>query len=233
MGVFLLSKWYMDCVSEEGEVVVLYTARLRWHAVTLHYASLLVRSADGEPRTETSMRATSEPEIAGDALSWSAPALDVAGTWSSLAAPSRATVYESPEGKVEWQCFGARARAEITHRGRVVRGLGYAERLDLDVEPWRMPIDQLRWGRFVGERSSLVWIDWRGAHEKHLVFHDGAAIGPASIDERAVVAERDGVRLAIEPGGALRRGAIGGTALAQVPGIERFPARILALDEQK
>jgi len=231
MASFELSKWYMDCVSEAGDVVVVYAARLRWRAITLHYSSLLVRAPGAEARTETSMRAALEPTLSGDELTWSSEALDVSGRWSRLAPPVEATVFDSPDGKVVWRCSMPRARAEITLGERTVRGFGYTEHLLLTVEPWRMPIDELRWGRFVGERSALVWIDWRGRHAKQVVFCDGDALGPVRIDDRSV--EGGGVRLAIDEGGSLRRGALGATALARVPGLERFPARILAVDEHK
>lgn len=221
----------MDCVTDEGEVIIAYAARLRWRSISLHYASILTRSPGKDAHTETSMRKTDEPVIDGDALTWSAPALSVSGRWSSLAAPSSSTIFDAPEGKVEWRCLGARADAEITLGDRVVRGRGYAEHLVMSVEPWRMPIDSLRWGRFVGERSSLVWIDWRGAHEKHVALLDGEDIGRVAIDERSVIGE--GVRLDIDEGGSLRKGDIGTTALARVPGLDRFPIRILDVDEQK
>ncbi len=62
---------------------------------------------------------------------------------------------------------------------------------------------------------------------------DGADIGEATIDDHGVVSARGDVRLAIEDGGSLRSGAIGKTALARVPGLDRFPIRILAVDEHK
>ena len=232
MTAFHLSKWYMDCVSEEGEVVIAYAARLRWRAITLHYSGLLRRWPGEDPRTDSSIRACAEPELAGEVLSWSSPAVGFSGRWSLDGPPQPETkIFESPDGEVAWRCLSPHAKAEVTVGERVVRGLGYAEHLVLTVEPWRMPIDELRWGRFVGERSSLVWIDWMGPHAKQLVLLDGRALDRASIDERAVTA--DGVRLAIDEGGSLRRGAIGATALARIPGIDRFPTRILAVDEHK
>ena len=38
---FLLTKWYLDCVAESGDAVILYVADLRWNALTVHYGSLL------------------------------------------------------------------------------------------------------------------------------------------------------------------------------------------------
>jgi len=232
MGAFRLSKWYMDCVAEDGEVVIAYAARLTWHAFTLHYASILTRkTADGEARTQTSVRATDEPTIADGALAWKSGPLDFSGRWSELGDAIERKIFESRDGDVTWRCVSPRARAEITIGDRVVRGRGYVEHLELTIEPWIMPIDELRWGRFVGEKSSLVWIDWRGAHEKKIALLDGEELGAFTVDPRAFDSER--VKLAIEEGGALRAGAIKNTALAQIPGIERFPLRILAVDERK
>ncbi len=169
MGAFRLSKWYMDCVTGDGEVVIAYAAKLEWRSLTLHYASILSRHSGGDTRTQTSMRKADEPTITEGVLAWSAPALGFSGRWSELGAPIDRKIFERNEGEVSWRCLSPRAPAEITIGDRVVRGFGYAEHLTLTVEPWVMPIDELRWGRFVGERSSLVWIDWRGAHTKRIV----------------------------------------------------------------
>ncbi|MBV9948329.1 MAG: prolipoprotein diacylglyceryl transferase, partial [Myxococcales bacterium] len=182
-------------------------------------------------RTRSTLRAAS-PAITGDLVAWSSPELDLEGRWTALAAPVESTLLDTPEGRVHWRCHQPRARAEIILGPRVFRGLGYTEHLELTVEPWRMPIDELRWGRFVGERSSLVWIDWRGEHRAQVVLLDGAPVRPGRIDERSVADESEEVRLDIAPGEPLRRGPIGET-IAGIPGIERFPLRILAVEEKK
>ena len=233
MGAFLLSKWYMDCVSDAGDVAIAYVARLRWRSITLHYSSILTRDAGGAAKTDTSLREARDPQLDGRVLTWAAPALGVSGKWSSLTAAACTTVFESPSGHVAWRCHQPGGLAEVTVADRTIRGRGYAEHLELTVEPWRLPIDELRWGRFVGERMSLVWIDWRGRHTKQVVLVDGVEVGAASVDERSVRTADARVRLDIEEGGALREGAIGKTALARIPGIEQFPMRILALDERK
>ena len=231
MGAFQLSKWYMDCASESGEIVIAYAARLKWRAVTLHYASLLIHEPGQKPRVQTTMRASSEPVRDGDVITWTSEALAASGTWTALSSAEPETIYASPDGDVTWHCHQPSSRAEITIGDRVVRGLGYAEHLELSVEPWHMPIDSLRWGRFVGQRSSLVWIDWHGAHDKKLVLHDGKPLASPIVEERAVSGE--GVHLEIEEGTTLRSGKLGKTALELVPGLERFPMRILAVDEHK
>jgi protein-S-isoprenylcysteine O-methyltransferase Ste14 len=231
VGAFLLSKWYMDCAADSGEIVIAYAARLQWRAITLHYASLLVHEPGQKVRVQTSMRSSSEPVRDGDVITWTSEALAASGKWTALASAAPETIFASSDGEVKWHCHQPRARAEITVGERVYRGRGYAEHLELSVEPWRMPIDSLRWGRFVGARTSLVWIDWRGAHDTQLVLLDGKPLASPEIDERVVAGE--GARLVIDEGTTLRSGKLAKTALEIVPGLERFPMRILAVDEHK
>jgi protein-S-isoprenylcysteine O-methyltransferase Ste14 len=233
MPNFELSKWYMDCVSEAGDVVVAYRAELRWRRIRLLFASVLVGRAGEVPTSLSTVRASAEPELIRRALSWSCPALGVEGRWHSLAAPVGDTMFESEKGRVEWLCHQPRGDAEITVGGRSVRGLGYAEHVKMTIEPWRMPIDELRWGRFVGQHHSLVWIDWRGGYSKRLVLLDGSDVGPCLIDDSGVTGDPGTLKLSIDEGRVLRSGSLGKTALARVPRLGRFPARILAVEETK
>jgi protein-S-isoprenylcysteine O-methyltransferase Ste14 len=233
MAKFELSKWYMDCVSDAGDLVIAYFAELRWGRITMPYASVLVRWA-GEPvRSQSTVRSSAPPEEAGDTLAWASPALGITGLWTSLAAPTVASLFDSPQGRVQWRCLQPRARAEVCVGQRSFVGLGYAEHLSLTVEPWHLPIDELRWGRFVGERRGLVWVDWRGPHTKQFVCLDGRELGPIQIDEHSVVGLADGMRLTITEGQVLRSGALGETVFSCVPGLDRLPARILGVAETK
>ena len=69
------------------------------------------------------------------------------------------------------------ATVEVREGGRLVRGLGYAERLEMTVPPWRLPIDTLRWGRFLAPEKSVVWIDWqREGDDRSWTFVNGAEV---------------------------------------------------------
>jgi hypothetical protein len=232
-AVFELSKWYLDVVSDDGDAFIAYNAEVRWRALALAYTSTLVQRAGQETRVESTLRSAAAPVLSGGVLSWSAPALGVAGKWTSLAPPTADTILASDEGRVEWRCHQPRARAEVTFdRAPAIRGLGYTEHLTLTLPPWQMPIDELRWGRFLSEDATLIWIDWRGAHRKQLVLLDGAPLGDARIDERGV--EAGPVRLTLAEPRVLRQGALGKTALAVLPAVETvLPVRILATDERK
>ncbi|APR79280.1 Hypothetical protein A7982_04627 [Minicystis rosea] len=233
-STFELSKWYLDCVGEGGDVFIAYAAEVRWRALSLRYTSTLVQRAGHATHIEATLRSAPPPVIDGGVLTWAAPALDVSGRWEARAPEVRDTVLEADDGRVEWRCWMPKARAEIALASGPIRGLGYAEHLTLTVPPWQMPIDELWWGRFLSEDASLVWIDWRGPHTRHVVFLDGEARGPAHIDERGLATADGAVRLALTEPRVLREGALGKTALAILPAVDAvLPVRILATEERK
>jgi hypothetical protein len=128
-----------------------------------------------------------------------------------------------------------RARAEVSLAdGSSVRGLGYAEHLTVTLAPWLLPIDELRWGRFLADDAALVWIDWRGPHTRRLFLLDGVPLGGAHLDDDGLATEDGSIRLAFEAPRVLREGAIGRTTLSILPAVETIlPVRILATEERK
>ncbi|HYG82010.1 MAG TPA: hypothetical protein VD861_16550, partial [Pyrinomonadaceae bacterium] len=204
-----------------------------WKGLSLNYASVLQNWPGREAETRTTLQESSAPRAVGSAVEWSSPRLKVAGRWEADAGPIKRILLESSAGKIEWHCLQPRARAEI-RVGENVRlvGLGYVEQLTMTIPPWRLPFEELRWGRFLSAEDSLVWIDWRGAHPLNLTFHNGALAEHASLaDDRLAAGE---LSLALDCGTVLREGTLAETALNMIPGIDRlFPFRILRAHERK
>ena len=85
---------------------------------------------------------------------------------------------------VRWRCLQPRSRATVNlASGKVVKGLGFLERLDMTLAPWKLPIQELRWGRFLSDRESLVWIDWRGSQACRIVLQNGILVQATSVGE--------------------------------------------------
>lgn len=175
-GGFCLSKWYLDAVGESGDVFIGYRADLRWRRLAFSYASTLTGGAHG-PGTRSTVRPGEEPGFFEGALAWTEPALDVSATWREAAQAISRTLYASPVGAVVWRCLLPSARAEVARDGVVLHGLGYAEHLSMTVPPWRLPIDTLRWGRFLSPEHSVVWIDWEKEGDgRTWIFVDGTEV---------------------------------------------------------
>lgn len=232
---FSLSKWYLDGVGGDGDVVIAYAAEVRWRALALQYTSTLVQRAGSPTRIDATLRSAPPPEQRDGVLTWSAPALGVTGRWAAREPEARETILARDDGRVAWRCLMPRADAEITlASGPPIRGFGYVEHLELTLAPWQMPIDELWWGRFLGEDASLVWIDWRGPHQRQIVLLGGVHHGPARIDERGIQTDDGALRLTLSEPRVLREGALGKTALSILPAVETLlPVRILATEERK
>ena len=165
---------------------------------------------------------------------WECKPLDVVGTWERLDPAFDAQIYESPEGSIEWHCVLPRARATVVlGHGVEVRGLGYVERLEISAAPWNLPLEELRWGRFLSESDSLVWIDWQGKHPRRIALENGTPRIATSVGESEILLEGN-VSLRLSPGEVLRAGTLGKTALGVIPGVKHLlPKRILDVQECK
>ncbi len=231
---FLLTKWYLDCVSDSGDTAIVYVADLRWNALSIHYGSLLT-VLDGKIGSAFSLHGTSAPELSNDTIALRQSGLDVVATWKGLRPPVRRTVFENLHGAVDWDCLQPMSEVELLLRGGTrLRGLGYAECLTLSLFPWRLPLSSLNWGRFLSPDDAIVWIDWQGASQTRTVIHNGEEIPAVSITDSEVVFAEGGSRLDLDRGLVLRQGRLGDTVLS---GISRLagllPGSMLSVQECK
>ncbi len=230
-----LSKWYLDCVTDSGHAVIVYWAELRWRGLVFHYESLLEHSPSGGTGTRSSLRKNSSPQVRGKTISWESPSLEVRGSWSALAGELGQTILDSAQGRVDWRCLQPRAHAELLIQGsRPLRGLGYVEHLTLTVLPWRMPVRELRWGRFLTETDSLIWIDWSGPRSRRLVFYNGSPVESAGLSESEIRLEDAGLILHIDDRNVLRDTTLGKSVLSVMPQLRKIvPGRVLGIRECK
>jgi hypothetical protein len=181
-----------------------------------------------------SLRKSSMPVERGATIQWQSDSLGIMGVWERLDPPFETELYETSEGVVRWRCLQPRSRATVNLAcGKVVKGLGYLERLDMTLAPWKLPIQELRWGRFLSDRESLVWIDWRGSHACRIVLQNGILVHATGVGENEITLNGNSC-LRLAEGDVLRKGALGETALAIIPGLKRlFPSKILSVQECK
>lgn len=228
MAPFKLSKWYLDCVTDAGDTVIVYTGAARWGKLRLHYSSMLETSEDRLLERHT-LRPQVSPETADSTVSWCSKLLKVDGAWEALSNAVSETIYWSAEGSIQWDCIMPLAQARVRDR----RGLGYVEHLTMTIPPWRLPIHTLRWGRFTSVSDWLTWIDWQGEYSRRIVFMNGEML-PCSTIEDGRIEGNAGMCLAMDRSLVLRDGALGTTALSAVPGVSKiFPSRLVEMVECK
>lgn len=233
MTSFALSKWYLDCVAPGGDAIIVYAAELSWEGLAVRYASVL-EHREGETRVVTSLRRCEPPVLRGEEIAWASAPLAARGTWRALTAP---IVRPLAEG-IAWHCLQPASEARVEIDGRALAGLGYAEHISITVPPWKLPIKELHWGRFLapvdekGQGDAVVWIDWRGPQDVRCAFHNGTEVALARASAERVAF--DGVTLELDRAAVLREGAIGRTVLSAMPRlVKKLPMRILGVEERK
>ncbi len=227
---FALRKWYLDIVTPSGDAAVVYAGRVSVGVIAAPYFEVLVSQASGAGSRVRRVSGRARVTVADRGIALDATPFGVSGQWTPQRAAISVCLLDDERGRIEWRCQQPGGIASVhLPDGSTLEGLGYAEELEMTVAPWALPFDELRWGRFVGARTSVVWIDWRGGLDRRWVFVDGASVD-------ASVVERDRV---VWPGGAvemaearvLRSGSVGKTVAG--PLAVCLPKRVRRATETK
>jgi len=184
--MFEMVKWYLDLVTDCGAVLVGYSVHCRLGPAGFRYASLLYAPPDEPARERTTLRGARPPKLDGDILRWQVPRLHFDGSWQRLDAALAQTLLDDERGTIEWHCHLPRARVTARFEDRILTGVGYAEQLRLTCPPWQLPFRTLRWGRYLSDRQSAVWIEWAGETARRWVWLDGRQEAEARISEQGV-----------------------------------------------
>jgi hypothetical protein len=228
---FHLRKHYFDLCTTDGRVRIVYAARLRWGPLELGYVGILRDDGRGAS-TEGSLRAE-EPSVSAGGIELRASPLRLELSMQRLERGPRRRLLDGPAGELDWDCHTLRAEVELRDRGELLVGTGYAETLTTTIPPWELPFDALSWGRAHEPERSLVWTVLEGPGAPAPVYAAGSeARDVGTIAAHGVQVSGD-ERVEFVDQRVLREGAIGETVLAIVPGLERFPGRILGLSETK
>lgn len=221
-------------MSEAGDAVIVYVAALSWRKLSFRYASSTT-VLGGEIGSRFSLRESAAPVSSDLEITVGLAHLGVEGRWQAIRPTIRRTVFESKEGSVEWHCLQPGSQVELRLDGAErLSGLGYAECLTVSMPPWKLPLEELHWGRFVTERDSLVWIDWRGPYRKQIVLHNGDECPVESLTESEIVLAGGTKRLRLDCGLTLRQGTLGRTVFSGMALVRKMlPKSILTVREQK
>jgi len=184
--MFHLDKWYLDVITDQGTVVIVYVARMDWGRIRIRYASTLQCTASESTREAATVSGVERPRLAGGTLTWEHAALRVSGRWCRDTPPVQQTLVRGQSGDIQWMCHMPRARAVVRCGDVAVAGHGYVERLRLTIPPSKLPFRTLRWGHYASDRHSVVWIDWTGGDARRWVWLDGREQPDAVVTDSGV-----------------------------------------------
>ena len=115
--MFRLHKWYLDVVTDTGDVLILYAGTVEWGRIAFDYASVL-QYRDGVTRDAQSIRRVAQPRLQADAVTWRSGPLRVEGQWIRDAQEIQRTLVNGPDGLINWTCHMPRAQATVQFHGR-------------------------------------------------------------------------------------------------------------------
>src|SRR5437016_3980540 len=98
MSGFELSKWYADCITEQGAALILYSAELRWRRLPIHYTSLLTRYRGRPMRSRFSLRQQPPPLAQEGCVVWRSRTWNVEACWRERAERSARFFLPRPPG---------------------------------------------------------------------------------------------------------------------------------------
>jgi hypothetical protein len=227
---FLLEKWYMDVVATDGSAAIGYFARLRWRKLSFSYQGYIHRSKIGVVKIHNSLRKGEAPQWRKNELSWNAK--NFKGKWQPIDSPVRMDLIKNTNSFIDWHCLMPKGNGKVFVGNDSVEGLGYAEKMMLNIFPWKLPIEELYWGRFLCEEYSLTWIEWREQEPKIIVLLNGSEIERVSISNECIQASD--LTLTFLSKYELRSGSIGNTIFKGIWKIlSAFPSTIFQLNENK
>jgi len=235
---FYLDKWFLDMVTEEGEAMIFYAAKLKWKGLEVPYTSWLHNDPIRGVSIQSRFRKVNMPEVCGSRISWEDSRFGISGEWMSLAASIQTRVFESEEGYLDWKCYQPKSEVTLKKKGKTLKGIGYVEQLILTTEPWKIPMDDLRWGRYGGGKDDLVWIELRGNEKQQWLWHKGEKIENAQIEDDFIEISEMNLKLKLDRGVVLESEKkimeVAKKLVQYLPGLNKtMPMQFLMADEHK
>jgi len=235
---FYLNKWFLDFVSESGETLIFYAAELTWKKFKVPYTSWLHYNKSSGIKQGARFRNLNFPEINETSINWKDKKFEISGKWEALSVPLNAKLFDSDEGFLDWNCLQPIANVEIEFKGKIYKGYGYVENLKLTVAPWKIPMQELRWGRFLSTEFQIVWIEIKDVSKQQWLWINGERIDNVVIDDNYLAISSKNIRLEMDRAVVLESGKkimeVVKDIINFIPGFNKaMPIKFLTADENK
>ena len=197
---FHLNKWYLDCIGFNGETMIFYAAELSWYGMSVSYTSYIFYNPLVGVIQKSRFRNVQMPDKGETYITWKDVKLEVEGSWERLTHPISARIFNSEEGVLDWNCFQPVSKVRIKIKDRIIEGKGYAEQLILTALPWKIPMNELRWGRFASIEYQSVWIEFRKNKIRQWMWYKGDKIEKCTISDKNIIIPEKNVSIKLDQG---------------------------------
>lgn len=180
--MFNLKKYYFDGIDTQGNALILYYAELKLFGFTIPYSSFILSTDQNLQEKSKLIKST----IGLNNTSFSNPILKIAGNWEPKSLPISEVLWQNNHAKINWNCIIPKANFNVNINNQQFSGFGYSEMIELNFVPWKMPISTLKWGRFLSENHTIIWIEWIGKQPLKKVFWNGELVENVEIGDREI-----------------------------------------------
>jgi hypothetical protein len=102
----------------------------------------------------------------------------------------------------------------------------------LTVPPWRLPMSELRWGRFISDQDCIAWVDWKGPFSNRFAIHNSELLVPKIVSDSNLVLP--GISLDMYGSFTLREGDLRTSVLPNSPALAKLlPDALFGIHEHK
>jgi hypothetical protein len=184
---FKLEKLYLDCIDDFGNCFIIYWAKLEIYFIRVIYSGLIFSDSIGTTFEKSVVKKISGPQISG-LLEFNNDLLQIRGSWKRADdALPLFSFKDTQNNELIWNCHHPKAFTEIAYNDSTYSGFGYAETLSLTIKPWDLPINELRWGRFLSDDHTVTWIHWTGIYPLNKIFCNGVECNDAIFEADRIV----------------------------------------------
>ncbi len=228
---FYLYKWYADIIDDKtDDVTIVYMGEIEWNYFKLSFTNIL-QFLEKYHLISQATFSNYQPPIWKKEL-FRINSMEKIGQWESKEKSIKEKLFENENGYILWECFMPNAFGEMKINEKLNQGLGYVEKLTMTLKPWQIPIKILRWGRFLTDNQTIIWIRWEGEEEKILIFHNDKKYLNGIINDELI--EFDNYRLILSKKYVLRHGPLIKTVFDKFLWIKKiFPSGIFDMNECK
>jgi hypothetical protein len=184
---FKLEKVYLDCIDDLGNCFIVYWAKVEFSLARFVYSGLIFCAKEGFTVERSSFKKIPKPLINTN-INHNHKDFKIDISFKGIDDPINLSLFKDIDNnELIWNCHHPKGYAEIMYNGNNYKGYGYAETLVSLIKPWNLPIGELRWGRYLSDSDTLIWINWKGIYPVNKIFFNNIEYNDAVFEDYKII----------------------------------------------
>jgi|WetSurMetagenome_2_1015567.scaffolds.fasta_scaffold124789_1 hypothetical protein len=201
---------YLDCIDDQGNCFIVYWAKTEFFLVRFFYSGLIFSDMEGLTVEKSAIRNTRKPAV-NEVVQFKNKDLEIEVFLKRTGnAIIRSLFKDDKKNELVWDCHHPSSSAEILYHGSIYKGFGYSETLISYIKPWNLPIEELRWGRFLSDSYTVIWLNCLGKNTINKIFINGIEFNDAVFENGDVVFNDSTYQLRFADVKVIRKGKLSG-----------------------